>query len=81
MTYKHVLFPVWIASYRYRSKIYRFLINGQTGEVQGQAPVSWIKITLVVLLVIIIVAVVFILLSRGESEAALNLRRVILGVL
>ncbi|HSJ54562.1 MAG TPA: zinc ribbon domain-containing protein, partial [Anaerolineae bacterium] len=44
MTYKHVLFPVWIASYRYGEKIYHFLVNGQTGEVLGEAPVSWIKV-------------------------------------
>jgi len=30
-----------IASYRYSDKVYHFLVNGQTGEVQGQAPISW----------------------------------------
>ncbi len=49
-TFKHVLLPVWIAAYRYKDESYRFLVNGQTGEVQGKAPWSWIKITLAVLL-------------------------------
>jgi transcription elongation factor Elf1 len=80
MTYKHVLFPVWIASYRYKDKVYHFLINGQTGEVQGQAPISWIRVTLVVIVVIIILAVLFLLFSQGEAGAALNLYRAMFGV-
>jgi LSD1 subclass zinc finger protein len=78
MTYKHVLFPVWIASYRYGEKIYHFLVNGQTGEVQGQAPVSWIKVALVVALILIIVALFVWLMSQGEAAAALNLGRAFL---
>ena len=69
MTYKHVLFPVWIASYRYKDKVYHFLINGQTGEVQGEAPISWIKVALVVILVIVVLAVMFLFFSLGESGA------------
>ena len=80
MTYKHVLFPVWIASYRYKDKIYHFLVNGQTGEVQGQAPISWIRVTLVVLAALIILAVIFILASQAEASTALNLYRVLYGV-
>ena len=51
-TFKHVLLPIWIASYRYGDDIHRFLVNGQTGEVTGTAPWSWIKITLVSILVL-----------------------------
>lgn len=49
VTFKHVLLPVWIAAYRYHNKVFRFLVNGQTGEVVGKAPWSWVKITLFVL--------------------------------
>jgi DNA-directed RNA polymerase subunit RPC12/RpoP len=80
MTYKHALFPVWIASYRYGGKVYQFLVNGQTGEVQGQAPISWIKVALVVLLVIAAFVVIFWLLSTGEQGAALNLVQTVFGV-
>jgi len=51
VTYKHVLLPMWICSYRYKNKVYRFLVNARTGEVQGQRPWSWVKITLTALLV------------------------------
>jgi len=38
--YKHILLPVWICAYTYKNKTYQFMINGQTGEVQGHCPVS-----------------------------------------
>jgi len=58
ITFKHVLLPMWICSYRYKEKIYRFLVNARTGEVQGQRPWSWVKITLTALFV---TAVAFVL--------------------
>jgi len=49
ITFKHILLPIWISAYRYHNNIYRFLVNGRTGEVQGERPWSWIKITFAVL--------------------------------
>ena len=49
VTFKHVLLPIWVAAYRYRDKVYRFVVNGRTGEVQGERPWSWLKIGLAVL--------------------------------
>ncbi len=43
-TFKHVLLPVWVAAYKYRGKTYRFVVNGDSGEVQGERPYSWWKI-------------------------------------
>lgn len=45
-TYKHLLLPLWISSFRYGEKVYRFTINARTGELSGERPWSWIKITL-----------------------------------
>ena len=50
-TFKHVLLPIWTAAYKYRGKSYRFLVNGQTGEVQGERPYSAWKIGFAVLAV------------------------------
>jgi len=58
VTFKHVLLPVWISAYRYGDKVYRFLINGRTGEVQGQRPWSVWKIVLVVLGTVIVAGLV-----------------------
>ncbi|MEW5724436.1 MAG: hypothetical protein AB1896_15100 [Thermodesulfobacteriota bacterium] len=44
ITFKHILLPVWINAYKYMDKVYRFVINGRTGEVQGERPWSIIKI-------------------------------------
>jgi hypothetical protein len=48
MTYKHVLLPLWIASYKYKKEVYHFMVNGQTGKIDGQKPWSWIKISLAI---------------------------------
>ncbi|MBX3248458.1 MAG: hypothetical protein KF901_14860 [Myxococcales bacterium] len=66
-TFKHVLLPLWIAAYRYQDKTYRFLVNGQTGEVRGEAPTSWVKVMLVVLVVAaVIAAIIFGVRAAGE---------------
>jgi hypothetical protein len=54
ITFKHLMLPVWLLAYRYHDKLYQVMINGATGEVQGQRPYSWIKITLTVLAVAIL---------------------------
>jgi DNA-directed RNA polymerase subunit RPC12/RpoP len=50
VTFKHVLLPVWMAAYKYRGKTYRFVVNGQSGRVQGERPYSAWKIAAAVAL-------------------------------
>lgn len=50
ISFKHILLPVWMSAFRFRSKIYRFVINARTGEVQGERPYSPWKIAFAVLL-------------------------------
>ncbi|MGR3433552.1 MAG: primosomal protein N' (replication factor Y) - superfamily II helicase [Shimia sp.] len=50
VTFKHVLLPVWLAAYKYRGETYRFVVNGQSGSVQGERPWSWWKIAIAVIL-------------------------------
>ena len=59
-TFKHILLPIWISSYRYGNNVYRFLINGQSGEITGKAPLSKLKVGLFSLAAIAIVAVIVI---------------------
>ncbi len=54
-TFKHILLPVWTAAYKYSGKSFQFLVNGQTGEVQGERPYSWWKIGFAVLAVAVVV--------------------------
>lgn len=37
---RYAMMPVWIYSVKYGEKIYRFLINGQSGKITGNLPVS-----------------------------------------
>jgi len=59
VTFKHILLPIWLSAYRYNDKVYRFMINGRTGEVQGERPYSWIKIALLVLTIIAVIALIY----------------------
>ncbi len=52
VTYKYILLPVWISSFKYKDKVYQFVVNGQTGKVGGKAPVSKGRVILAVILVI-----------------------------
>ncbi|MFN8258045.1 MAG: hypothetical protein U0W24_20305 [Bacteroidales bacterium] len=56
ITFKHILLPIWLSAYRYNNKVYRFMVNGRTGEVQGERPYSWIKITFAILVAIAVIA-------------------------
>lgn len=53
-TFKHLVLPIWICAYMYNNKIFQFAVNGQTGKIAGHKPLSWIKITLLVLLIALI---------------------------
>jgi hypothetical protein len=54
VTFKHILLPIWLAAYKYRGKTYRFVVNGQTGRVQGERPWSAWKIAFAVVIGLII---------------------------
>ena len=58
VTFKHILLPIWVSTYRYRGKSFQFLINGRTGEVQGERPYSGWKIAFLVLFIGAVIATV-----------------------
>jgi len=64
ITFKHVLLPVWISAYKYSGKSYRFIINGATGEVQGERPWSVAKIALTIIGVIIVLFLIMMVLKK-----------------
>ena len=57
-TFKHILLPVWMAAYKYNGKTYRFVVNGQTGRVQGERPYSAWKIAFAVIAAAIVIGTV-----------------------
>lgn len=52
------LAPIYVMAYRYRDRVYRFVINGQTGVSTGTAPFSKAKAASVVGIVLIVVAII-----------------------
>lgn len=64
-TFKHILLPVWMAAYKYGGKTYRFVVNGQTGKVQGERPWSVWKIALAVIALLLILGAVAVLSQDG----------------
>jgi hypothetical protein len=69
-TFMHLLLPVWTAAYKYNGKSYRFLVNGQTGEVQGERPWSIWKIGFAVLAVLVVAGAAFLLANPEAAEQA-----------
>lgn len=64
-SYKHCLLPVWSAAFRYQQKTYRFVINGRTGQVQGERPYSYWKIAFAIIFGVIAVGGLLIYMDRS----------------
>ncbi len=70
LTFKHVLLPLWVGTYRYRGKEYRLLVNGQTGKVGGRKPRDTLKTIMITVgggLILIIIAAILILLWMNSG--------------
>ena len=58
-TFKHVLLPVWLLTYQYGRKTYQVAVNGHTGKVTGEYPISWVKVMIAVVLGLVALAIFF----------------------
>jgi hypothetical protein len=56
-TFKHTLLPVWLLTYTYGTKNYQVAVNGATGKIAGEYPLSWVKITIAIILGLILLAI------------------------
>lgn len=65
ITFKHLLVPVYAGAYRYNNKVFQIVVNGRTGEVQGERPYSWLKIGLLAAF-ILLVLLILILISSAK---------------
>jgi len=65
VTFKHLLLPVYAGAYRYNNKVFQIVVNGRTGEVQGERPYSWLKIAGLVV-VILIVLLIFLAIAGAS---------------
>jgi hypothetical protein len=65
-TFKHILVPIWLVTYRFGSRNFQTIVNGYTGVVAGDRPISWIKIFFYVILPAIIALVIVVLLQDNN---------------
>ncbi len=61
--YKHILLPLWFSSFKYKDKNYGYMINGQTGRVDGKSPLSPWKIALLTAGILALTALCYFLIS------------------
>lgn len=65
MTYKYLLLPIWLLTVIFEGRPFQVMINGVTGEVQGQRPWSKVKIALAVTAAIIVAIILLVLWSAA----------------
>jgi hypothetical protein len=72
MTSEPTLLPVWIMAYRYHEKVFRFIVNGQTGKATGQAPTSLKKVAAAIAIAVAVIVVVMLLAGLARAEGRIN---------
>lgn len=65
-TFKHILVPIWLLTYTYGRRTFQVVANGYTGEIAGEYPKSWIKITLAVIAGIILAAIIALIVMKNQ---------------
>ena len=63
ITFKHLLLPVYAGAYRLNQKVFQVVVNGRTGEVQGDRPYSFWKITLFILFLLLVIGGIYLLMN------------------
>jgi len=53
--------PIWSLAYRYRSKLWHVFVNGQSGELTGEKPVSWKKVAFLVVGIAALIGIIVLL--------------------
>ncbi len=61
--YKHILLPLWFSSFKYKNKSYGYMINGQTGRVEGKSPLSPWKVTALIAGIIALIGLGYFLIN------------------
>lgn len=74
VTYKYLLLPVWMSSYTYKGKLYRFMVNGRTGKVGGKYPVSPLRVAIAAALGIAAVPLLAYLFMSGEGDTTVYIQ-------
>ena len=73
-SWRYILLPLYLATYRYEGQSWQIMINGQNGVIAGQRPVAWRRVWLVMvaalLPAVLLGLLAFLLLGSGIAEGA-----------
>jgi hypothetical protein len=61
-----ILLPIYLVSYRYGETVYRWVLNGQTGRMYGDKPVSWQRIGAAIATVIVIALIIWLIVMLSS---------------
>ena len=62
-TFLYVLLPVWVLNIKYKNKIYKFAINGQTGKISKDIPMNMRRVIFIWISLFIIIFGILLLLN------------------
>lgn len=82
-SWRYILLPLYLATYRYRTKSYQLMMNGQSGKIAGQRPLAWPKMILALIAALapgVLLALLAFYLSRLAVAPELPLLAVVLAV-
>jgi hypothetical protein len=57
-------------AYNFEGKTYNVLINGETGKIKGEAPVSKVKVIAIILIIIAIIAGIIAAANAKKTKGA-----------
>lgn len=58
ITFKYVLLPLWVGTFRWRGRSFRFVVNGLTGRISAERPWSAVKIVLAILVGLVVAGII-----------------------
>ena len=67
VSFKHILLPIYISAYQYKGKVYRFVVNGQTGKIVGERPYSVWKILFAVLGALALIGILMLVFGGAKN--------------
>lgn len=63
ITFKHLMLPVYAGAYRFNQKVYQVVVNGRTGEIQGDRPYSFWKIASFVTIIVVVLLLLVLIIA------------------
>ena len=63
-TFKHILVPVWLVTYTFGARTFQTLVNGYSGEIAGDRPVSRLKVFFYIVIPILVILAMVLLSHR-----------------